>query len=135
MTKLQKIRGRRRVPVTPVSSASTPATRDASWFAPSPSIFPCSRSLDLHRGTEARCRRPKALLRPCHRSNVPEPFLKITNLTMSLISPFLPLCVRNCSSKLSCAAVEPFRRGLPPSGVPTPVSCPRLCSMHHPKPT
>jgi hypothetical protein len=45
-------RDRRRVPIMSValvSFASTPATRDALRFTPSPSISLCSRSPDLHR--------------------------------------------------------------------------------------
>jgi hypothetical protein len=85
---LGRFRGGRRVPtvfVAPVSSASTPATRDTPRFAPSPSISLCSRSPDPHRVDEGRCR-PEASLCPRRHSSVPEPSLKVTNLPMPLIS-------------------------------------------------
>jgi hypothetical protein len=55
--------GHRQVPtvfVAPVSSASTPATRGTPRFTPSPSLFHCSHSSDLHCAVEGRRRRPEA---------------------------------------------------------------------------
>jgi hypothetical protein len=119
----------RRVPavsVAPVSSASTPA-RDTHWFTPSPFVFHYSRSLDLHRAAEGHRRRIKPSSCPCRRSSVSEPSLKVTKLSMPLISHSLPLCVRNCSLEQGCAATMPLRRRPPPSSAFVPVSCPRLC--------
>jgi hypothetical protein len=102
--------------------------------SPLPSLFPPART---HWTSvvqpKSRHHRPEASLRPCRHSKVPEPSLQVTNLPMPPISPFMPLCVRNCSLEWSCAVAEPLCHGPPPSSASAPVSCPWLCLPHHPR--
>jgi hypothetical protein len=45
---------------------------------------------------ESRRHGPETSPHPYHRSKVPEPSLEVTNLPLPLISPSLPLRMRNC---------------------------------------
>jgi hypothetical protein len=133
---LDLFRGHRRVPVVSVASvisALMPATWDTPRFAPSPSVFHCSHSPDLHRAAEGRRRRPEASSCPCRRSSASEPSLKVTKLPMPLISHSLSLCVRNCSSEQGCAATIPLGHRPPPSSAFALVSCPRPRPPCHPE--
>jgi hypothetical protein len=123
------------VSVASVSFASTPATRDAPRFAPSPLFLSARAHWTSTMQPESCCRRPEASPHPCHRSKVPEPSLEVTNLPLPLISPFLPLCVRNRSPKLSCPTTKPSCQGPPPSGASALVSCPRTRSLCRPEAT
>jgi hypothetical protein len=124
-------RGHHRVPamsVTLVSFASTPATRYAPRFAPSPSMSICPRSSDLHHAAGVSPPSTRGLTTSLPPFKGPGALSQGNQRPLPLISPFLPLCVRNRSPELSYAVTEPPRRGSPPFGASTPVTCPQFCS-------
>jgi hypothetical protein len=73
------------------------------------------------RQSESHRHRPKPSSCLYRHSRVPEPILKVTNLSRPQFTPFLFLSGRDCSLESSCATVEPTRHRLWFSGVSAPL--------------
>jgi hypothetical protein len=80
-----------------MSFASASVTRDTIQFAPPPLILSTRAHQTSLRQPQRRRRRPEPLSCLYHRSRVPEPSLKVTNLLRPLIPPSLLSIVRDCS--------------------------------------
>jgi hypothetical protein len=112
------------VSIAPVSSASTPATRDTPRFTPSPSIFHCSRSQGLHRVAEAplpstQCllasppplKRPRAPSRgkqPPHAPDFPSPApVRVQLLARACLRRRYATPAHTATLRCPCAGVMP----------------------------
>jgi hypothetical protein len=109
------------VPSATVSFASTSATRDTPQFPLPLSNFLCPRSPAVLRAAAVvRHRRPEPSPRLRRHRGVPRVRLEVRNLLCPLPSPLLHPAALNSSLESISAAVEPLRRGPPPSGAPVP---------------
>jgi hypothetical protein len=107
-----------------VSYTSMPATQDTPRFAPSPSIFHCSGSLDLHRAAEAPppstqglptspppLKRPRALSRgkqPPHAPDFPSPTpVRVQLLTGASLRRSYATPPQTATLRFPCVGVAP----------------------------
>jgi hypothetical protein len=102
---------------------STLATQDTPQFAPSPSVFQCSRSWD-----SSPCSRRLPPFKP------PRALSQGNQAPHAFDFPF-PAPMGNCSPKQGYATARPLHRRPSPSSTFASVSCPRPCAPCHPEPS
>jgi hypothetical protein len=101
-------------------------------FQTSPS---CPRSLSFLVQSQSRRHRSKPPPCRCRLRGDPVSRLEVRNLPWPLHFPSLTLCHAQLLVGVPSAAAEPPHRGPSPSGAPTLVQPPPLCSPHPPSPS